>query len=261
MTGADIVGTLTSSIGSDALSAVVAALGTAGIGVARSVVTRRMPARRTFRFTSGSDLMTVVASSALIDTGTYHRPATGIGQVRAMSILSPVLARGYRDVDLERVRLSTEVGGTDLANDLLVLGGPKSNQVADVLLKRLAPRLSFTVEGTIIKWAGRDYDGSATGGAVDHDFGYVVRASHPMHPHRRVVIVAGSHTYGTIAAARWLADQGGSHRLPADVSTLVETEVVWGHVGTPRVIRQETVRALAHESGGAVPGSQDRQPG
>jgi len=238
---ADVLRTLTNSVGSDVLSASLAALGTAAFGITRIVVTKLLPARRTFRFESGGKLLIIVASSALVDTGTYKRPTTGIGQVRALSILSPILARAYRDVNLERVRLSSEVGGPDLDNDLLVIGGPKNSIVADLLLKRLGSRMPLTVEGNVITWGGKSYEGPADEGGVFHDFGYIVRAVHPMYPRRRVVIVAGSHTYGTAAAARWLADQGGSRRLPAGVAVLVEVDVVWGHIGAPQVIREEAL--------------------
>ena len=60
-------------------------------------------------------------------TGVYRRAMTGLGQVRALSLPAP-LRQACPDVDLQMVRLSVEVGESDLDNDLLVIGGPKNNR-------------------------------------------------------------------------------------------------------------------------------------
>ncbi len=246
MDTASVLGTITSSVSSDVLSAAIGAACAASVGVARWFLVRRLPARRTWRFESARDLLIVVSSSAVVHTGVYQRPVTGIGQVRALAILSPLLRRAYRDADLQRVLLSDEVASHELDNNLLVIGGPKTNAVAKELLDRLAPRLPFTVAGNVITWDKTSYDGPAADDVVLHDFGYVVRAAHPLHPDRRVVIVAGSHTFGTAAAARWLADNGGSFHLPADVAVLLEADVsMKQHIATGTVLHQVALKAAS----------------
>jgi hypothetical protein len=233
------VSTVVDNVGADVLSVVIGAACTAAVTVGRWALVRFLPARRTWRFTSGRDLRIVVSSSAMVHTGLYQRPVTGIGQVRALSLLSPLLRRAYRDANLSEVLLSEELAGHDLNNNLLVIGGPKTNWLARDLLERLAPRLPFTVTGTVITWGPSDYDGEAEGDNVLHDFGYVVRAVHPLHPERRVVIVAGSHTFGTAAAAQWLARHGGSRKLPAELAVLIEADVSRNdHIGMPKVLFQ-----------------------
>jgi hypothetical protein len=245
MVQASAVTTTIGSLGPDALSALVGLVVGAAVGVARWSVAAQRPARRAWRFKSGRDLVIVIATSGMVDTGTYQRAMTGLGQVRALSILTPSLRSAYRDVDLQRVRLSEELGEGQLDSDLLVIGGPKNSSVTKMLLDKLRPQLPFSVENTSIIWDGITYDGQTVSGQVVHDYGYVVRTTHPLHPARRVVIIGGSHTYGTACAARWLIEEGGSRRLRADIAVLIEADVVLkGHVSTPRAIHKV---ALAQE--------------
>jgi hypothetical protein len=246
-----------SSVGQDLLSALVAAALTAGVATARWLLAKRFPARRMLRYSSGKNLTIIVSSSALVATGVYSRPVTGLGQLRALSLVAPHLPRAYRDFDLQRIKLSAEATGDDLENDLLVFGGPKTNAVAEKLLQALAPRLPLTVTGSVITWDGVPYDGEAKDEMVYHDYGYVVRAPNPFAAGKRVVVVAGSHTYGTVAAARWLVGDGGARKLPADVAVLVEANVlVGGHVMPPNLLQRARlapakalpdVKASAHE--------------
>ncbi|MFJ4616950.1 hypothetical protein [Streptomyces sp. NPDC088812] len=72
--------------------------------------------------------------------------------------------------------------------------------------------------------------------------GYVVRAPNPLNPAKRVVLVGGWSTYGTVAAARWLVESGDGRSLGADVAVLVEASVLRdGHVCAPRLLRQENL--------------------
>ena len=237
MTGG-LVHQVSDAAGAKVLSLVAGGAATAGVGIARWLVFSRLPARRMWRYADGDRLSLIVASSAQVDTGKYSRPTTGIGQVRAMSLLVPSLARAYRKVDLEQVRLSSLTPGKDLEADLLVLGGAKNNEITRKLLAGI-PGLPFSAPAEVISWSGTDYEGVVDGEMVTHDYGYVVRAPNPFAPSRRIVVIAGSHTYGVVAAARWLAESGAGRKVPADVAVLVEAEVLGdGHVAVPKVVHQ-----------------------
>lgn len=229
-----------------ALSLIVGSLLTAAAGYLRWLLVRRLPARRTWRFGADARRLTVVvASSADVDTGQYTRPTTGVGQVRAMSLLVPLLVRAYRDVDLQQVNLSAHTPGRDLETDLLLLGGPKSNEITARALASL-PDLPLTVDGNLIGWNGARYEGAVDGDRVVRDYGYVVRAPSPFAPGRRLVVVAGSHTFGTVAAARWLAERGGGWDVPADVAVLVSADVHEdGHVGVPKELARVDLKDVA----------------
>lgn len=71
------------AVGSQILSAVIAAVLTGFGGLVRWFVIRRLPARRTWRFSDASRL-SVVLDTSYIDTGRYQRPVAGLGQVRAL---------------------------------------------------------------------------------------------------------------------------------------------------------------------------------
>lgn len=226
------------AVGSQILSAVVAAVLTGIGGLVRWCVVRRLPARRTWRYRGASEL-SVVLDTAHIDTGRYQRPVAGLGQVRSLSLLIPSLTRAYRDLDLEKARLSAHVPGHEMEHDLLVLGGPKNNEVARRLLDAMAESLPFRLGGGDITWGGTAYRGEATEGEIARDCGYIVRAPNPLNPDKRVVLIGGWSTYGTVAAARWLAEEGDDRSLAANIAVLVEASVLRdGHVSAPHLLRR-----------------------
>lgn len=226
------------AVGSELLSAVVAAVLTGIGGLVRWFVVKRLPARRVWRY-AGAGQLSVVLDTSHIDTGRYRRPVAGLGQVRALSLLIPSLTRAYRDLDLEKVRLSAHLPGQEMEHDLLVLGGPKNNEAARRLLDAMAQTLPFRLEGGAMTWDGTVYAGDTSQGEVVRVCGYVVRAANPLAPAARVVLLGGWSTYGTVAAARWLAENGAARSLAADVAVLVEASVLRdGHVSAPRLLRR-----------------------
>ncbi len=226
------------AVGSQILSAAVAAALTGIAGLVRWLTVRRLPARRVWRY-AGASALSVVLDTAYIDTGRYQRPVAGLGQIRALSLLIASLTHAYRGLDLEKVRLSAHLPGHEMEYDLLVLGGPKNNEIAHRLLAALTESLPFHLGVGGITWEGTAYRGEAADGEITRDCGYVVRAPNPFDPSRRVVLIGGWSTYGTVAAARWLVENGADRSLAADVAVLVEASVLRdGHVSTPRVLHQ-----------------------
>ncbi|MFF5670928.1 hypothetical protein ACFY8S_12430 [Streptomyces hygroscopicus] len=229
---------ITSAVGSQILSAVVAAALTGVGGLVRWFLVRRLPARRTWRYASAGEL-SIVLDTVHIDTGRYQRPMAGLGQVRALSLLIPSLTNAYRDLDLERVRLSAHLPGHEVEHDLLLLGGGKTNEVSRRIYGAMAGSLPFQLDSEGIIWDGATYRGEVTNGEITRDCGVVIRAPHPLNPNRRIVLIAGLSTYGTVAAARWLIEKGSDRSLAADIAVLVEAAVLRdGHVSTPRLLRE-----------------------
>jgi hypothetical protein len=227
--------------GTKLVSVAIGSLATAAVGAGRRYAFKKLPARRLWRYAEADNLTLIVASSAQINTGRYNRPTTGIGQARAMSLIVPSLTRAYRNVDLQQVRLSANTPGKDLETDLLVLGGAKTNEITGKLLDSI-PNLPFTAPGEVIIWNNTAYEGMTVGENVVHDYGYIVRATNPFDSERRVVILAGSHTFGTVAAARWLLLEGAKRSIPANVAVLVEADVMQdGHVAKPKMVHQYPV--------------------
>jgi len=231
------MGTVLEAVGSELVSALVAAALTGLAGLARWLLTRRLPARRVWRFESAAEL-SLVLDTDYVDTGRYQRPVSGLGQVRALSFLVPSLHLAYRDVDLEKLHLSAQLPGPATEHDLLVLGGPKTNETARRLLTAMTDSLPFSSGDGKITWDGTVYEGDAADGTISRDLGLIIRAPNPFNPSSRVVLLIGWSTYGTLAAARWLVTEGSGRSLPADLVALVEARVLPdGHVSPPHLLR------------------------
>lgn len=212
-------------------------------GVALTRLRDTLPSRRLWKIKEPAGVVISVAHSAASDTGKYLRPATGIGQVRALALLMPSLRRAYSDLRIRNIYLSSDPLLERLESDLICLGGVKNNQVTGDVLEHLRPGCPISMDGSTITWhddtGEEDYEGTIKDGEVVRDFGLIVRAKNPFRPSRTVVILAGSHTYGTIAAARFFCEELGSplKPRPRSFAALVEAPVRNGYPSSPTLIR------------------------
>jgi hypothetical protein len=171
---------------------------------------------------------TIVISTSELREGKdgYSRPATGIGQVRALTLFAGTLPRAYRArLEADRVLFSVgcDLTQTEFTHDLVIIGGPKTNSVGKVLLEEhlsgsLPAGLSFREEGT---HSGDDtastfklrFEGEVQEPAHQNEaIGMVIRAPNPLFPENHLTFVAGLGTYGTEAAARALTELKALHR-------------------------------------------------
>lgn len=182
----------------------------------------RLPKRRLWRLTDPSNLVVCAATSTITDTGEYLRPATGIGQVRALAMATKSLSQAYtRQLDIKNILLSTDPLQERLENDLLLLGGPKNNQVTKHFLdlvydKQPAIQLAnpdkiiwreITTTGTWVNAGATEYNSIITNKKVVQDFGLIMRIESPFTTGgRTVVLLSGSHTYGLMAAAKYFTE-------------------------------------------------------
>jgi hypothetical protein len=194
----------------------------------------RVPNRTLWRVGNPSCLTVCVATSTVTNTGLYNRPATGIGQVRALALATSSLNRAYsQKLDIRNILLSIEPLQERIENDLLILGGPKNNKVAVKLLDLLQDEQpAMQVDSTIIwrvnyargKWLNKgaiEYEGQAVNRRVEIDYGLILRVQSPFTSRNRTAILfSGSHTYGTVAAAKFFTeDLQKSERESPRVST------------------------------------------
>jgi hypothetical protein len=218
----------------------------AGIGLTR--LRETLPSRRMWRISDPSRVVISVAHSATSHTGEYERPATGIGQVRALALLMPSLRRAYSDLKIRNIYLSSDPLLERLESDLICLGSSKNNQVTADVLANLRETCPAHVEGSQIVWTDGastvKFEGTIEDGKVTTDIGLIVRAQNPFKPSRTVIILAGSHTYGTIAAARFFCEELGSpfRRRPRAFAAIVEAQVRDGYPSTPKLLRTEEIR-------------------
>jgi hypothetical protein len=216
----------------------------------------RLPNRKLWQVNDPSRLVVCVATSTSTNTGVYRRPATGIGQVRALAIATRSLTRAYsRQLDLQNILLSVDPLHERLEQDLLILGGPKNNQMANKLLELLVDEQpAMQIESMILwrinrvggRWVDQgalEFEGKAVNRRVVTDYGLIIRAQSPFTSRNRTVLLfTGSHTYGTVAAAKFFTEDlhTSLRKLTRDgrknFVVLVSTHVVDGH---PTKIKME----------------------
>lgn len=218
-------------------------------GLAVAKLRETLPSRRMWKIKEPSSVVISVAHSTQSDTGEYIRPSTGIGQVRALALLMPSLRRAYSDLKIRNIYLSSDPLLDRVESDLICLGGTKNNEVTADVLDRLGDACPLSMTGSLIFWTepGKDpvrYEGTIEGNTVVNDIGLIVRARNPFKPDRTVVLLAGSHTYGTIAAARFFCEQLHSpfKPWPRSFAALVEAPVRDGYPSSPVLLRKAEIR-------------------
>lgn len=195
-----------------------------------------LSARRRWALTTPDNVKICVSASESVDTGKYSRPSTGIGQARSLAVVAPNLTRGWRSINLQQILFPSQLQGHDLETDLILIGGPRTNSWTQRALELLADSLDVGQEGWVISAGRRQFEGEAAEGDVAVDYGLVVRAANPFSPGHRVVILSGSHTYGTVGAARFAVESPQMLKYSGDVAFVVSVRVAGGHVLAPELM-------------------------
>ncbi|AJF65733.1 hypothetical protein [Streptomyces vietnamensis] len=133
----------------------------------------------------------------------------GVGDVLALNELRQQLKQA--GVDQLPLTPSHQLTGLERQGNLILVGGPHSNQVTAEVMQRLPVTFAF---GPGDAHDANIYD-SVTGDVMQCvmdagdqlvvDQGILIRATNPFNRKRSVVILAGSFGFGTSAAARLLA--------------------------------------------------------
>lgn len=180
----------------------------------------RLPRRRLWRLTNPKNLVACASNAATMDTGVYERPATGIGELRALTLAEKSLNKAYqRELDIKNILLASDHLQERLENDLLLLGGPKHNKVTAIYLNLIDGKQPVQQTSDAFIWRCKKIagewidDGSVTylskveNKNVIEDYGIVIRMQSPFTTTKRtVVLLSGIHTYGTIAAAKYFTE-------------------------------------------------------
>lgn len=191
--------------------------------------------RRRWGLSSPDRVRICVSASPDVETGQYRRPSTGIGQAKALALVAPSLTRGWRNIDIQSVYFPHELSGHELEADLILLGGPETNELTASALDLLRDSLGVAQDGSVILAGDHRYEGQTGDAAVTVDYGLVVRTGNPYSPGHSMVILSGSHTYGTVAAARFLIESRLARR-GGDLVAVVEARVERGHALTPKIV-------------------------
>ena len=105
---------------------------------------------------------------------------------------------------------------------LISIGGYRHNSVYSTLINHLNPPLHFWHETKFRSREIQNKDGtinfqprSDRKGNVVSDVGIALRAPNPFNPEKTVLIVAGAHTYGSIAAMKYFCDPSKAREFPS----------------------------------------------
>ncbi len=221
-----------------AVNLIWVALGTIGVLTVRLLV-EVSPTRRLWRLRDPRTLVICASTSIRTDTGEYYRPATGIGQVRALAITTHSLHRGYRNLDTRNILLSDDQIHGRIENDIILLGGPKNNTFTRRLLDKLKSQPVADQSGSVISWLRppnqREFVPATSDRLVTTDYGLIVRVRNPFSTSDTTAcLFSGGHTYGTIAAARYFAETlfqraRFARGVARNYAAIVRCDVVDGH--------------------------------
>ena len=213
---------------------------------------RVQPARRLWGLPDSKKLYICISTSARTDTGAYIRLSSGLGQIRALALLSPSLHRAYKDFDVQRVLMSDDKIADRYESDLIILGGPKNNEIARQVLEQLQPHLPGTLAEPNVTWHESSsvppitYAAIQTGDDLKEDYGVIIRTTNPFNSKRKVLIFAGGHTYGTTAAARFFTSELSKFRpryaFLGDFMAIVTAKVTDRHVSEPRLLHLKRLK-------------------
>ena len=226
-----ILGSLTLDIAAGLLLIAMTAVGTR--------LVQLLPSRRLWRLSRPPQLVICAANSANTETGKYLRPATGLGQLRALATIAPSLSRAYGSLERASIVLDQALGGAFHEADIISLGGAKNNAVTTDILESLR-RNGVPVpvsEPSSLSWPALSsplYEAETRDGTVVKDYGMIVRARSPYQPRRTVVVLAGASTFGTAAAARHFVERCAF--VSGDFAAIVCAEVRDKHVLAPAVV-------------------------
>lgn len=204
----------------------------------------KLPTQQLWQIADPDKLTIVAAASTQTHTGDYVRPATGIGQVRALALILKSLNKGYRGINIKNIYLSSDSLQERLENDLLILGGPKNNNLAKKFLKEIESLQPLNQIGNNIirrndlsqpqndSSSHTVFCGETDKHKVLTDYGIIIRTKNPFSQDDKIIILfSGSHTYGTMAAAKYFTellrkDIGKRRTKLPNMSALISTKVV-----------------------------------
>ncbi|MBS9718493.1 hypothetical protein ACFFUT_09120 [Pseudohalocynthiibacter aestuariivivens] len=211
-------------------------------------LSRTFSAKRIWRLKKPEELVICISTSAKTITETYIRFSSGLGQIRALAILMPSLSQAYRDIDTQRIMMSDDEIGDRAEQDLIILGGPKNNRIAKEILDMAKNEIPVELLEPALKWKDassiEEFVPLYENDDVSTDFGLILRIRNPHNPKKTIVLLAGTHTYGTTAAARYFVTEMNKIRFLfyGDFVAVVKARVTDRHVSQPELVKIAKIR-------------------
>lgn len=212
-----------------------------------------------------SDQTVTIVTGAIPDPARGQVPRMSSGDIKALTEVILSIRAMYPNLQYRHVS-SPDLPTGGLDDNLVVIGGPKWNWVSRYFLsERKESPVSFEEYDIVVRAEPDDerFCASVEDSQILGDTGVICRLPHPDAPDKAVLIFAGCHTYGVLAAVRYLSyvnsyslrSVGELERLIEPHSVLrlarsllgryvqhyfiavVEVEVRGDSIGTPRLVR------------------------
>jgi len=167
-----------------------------------------LPTRRMWGLAKPEEAIICVSTSS-VDDGGYKMYATGSGQLKAITHIVTSLNKAYKEFDYKNILFSREPMGDEIENDIILLGGPKNNQITKLFFEKLNLKEIVSQEAdSTIWWKGESYKGKIENGKVKNDYGIIIKMSNPFSKGKntKILLFSGSRTFGTIAAATYFCE-------------------------------------------------------
>jgi hypothetical protein len=201
------------------------------------------PARRVWRLDRSAEVVLAQSDGPGHDT---PLPTLYEGDAEAAVTVSMYLrsVRGVR-TRTRIMRASTFSRCRDAHSDLVVIGGPNANDLYREIDRRVSMPYTFRLcpdRADLIKLAdGTVFAQEVVSAKTTHDFATVSLLPSPFDPNRRMIVLAGCGTLGTLAAAKMVTADGirdlaHLHPPSTPFSVVIEIGIVDGQMTRPRII-------------------------
>ena len=242
-------------IGLGLLNGVLISLISGAVGGIFTYLFRRlknvMPIKKLWRISDPKSLIICAATSTKTHTGKYVRPATGIGQVRALGAAVESLSKAY-NVKIENILFSDDQVQSHIENDIIILGGPKNNIIAKLFLDKTREinDIVYQVDNTIywnVKHEEHEFNAVENADSVViKDYGIIIRGTNHFcnkMEKSTFCLFSGCHTYGTTAAAEYFTEVyakriGLFKKTSKNIIMVVECGVVDGYPVAIQLVKE-----------------------
>ncbi|SRR6266567_1220496 len=169
---------------------------------------QKSPLRRVWGIRrSDREFHVAVSSLSPQKASEYKRPTTGIGELQAISFVRESLISAYGSSTNIQLAFSNKFPDTFLANNIISVGGIKYNEITRLLLRSMNLPLDIITDANAYAFdtiLNQRYNPVINGTTVEEDYGLIIKMPNLYNHERTVLILRGTHTFGTAGAGRML---------------------------------------------------------
>lgn len=178
-------------------------------------------------------------TTALVTSEHKIYTAVPSAEFTALSELLTQFKKVYKNVEFDHYP-SGKFPFSKIGGPLLLVGGPRNNDITKLLFERVNLPVRFDGHSLIDKDNVRSTP-LAINQTIIKDYGVIINIPNPFHDNKRIILLAGCHAYGTNAAIRamtWPYLKETLKRISStDYAVVVEALVVNEFVSKPKLVK------------------------